>query len=369
MIKYLLLITTIFFYSCGNGQISVATNKQDFERGLITKVQSKLIFEKTKVFPNNTQISIAIIENGIPKFYGVKRENDTISTINNEKNVFEIGSITKVFTSTLLANFVTENKIELDEDINQYLNFQLKDNQKIKFIELANHTSGLPMLPTNLNLNLVNPENPYEKYNEQKLMEYLNEKLELSPKSYNNYDYSNLGAGLLGYTLSQIENKSYQELLQENIFSKYKMTNTTTKRNQIEQLLIKGQNPEGEIVPNWDLAILSSAGGILSSAEDLSKFAIAQFDSNNQGLKLTRTKTSTINKNMDIGLGWHINKNKSSQNWTWHNGATGGYTSSMAIDTENRNGIIILSNVSGFSSNMGNIDKLCFALMDTLERK
>jgi CubicO group peptidase (beta-lactamase class C family) len=368
----LFLTLSIFFYSCGEAQISVATNNQDLEGGQITKEHSKLIFENTKVFPENTQVSIAIIENGVARFYGIKRTNDSIRTVENEKNVFEIGSITKVFTSTLLANFVIENKVGLDENINQYLNFPFKDDQQITFRKLANHTSGLPRLPTNMDSHFFKSGNPFENYDEKKLIKYLTKKLELSTITDNKYTYSNLGVGLLGYTLSQIENKSYQELLQEKIFSKYQMTTTTTtERDQIEKLLIKGQNPEGEIVPNWDwdLAVLSGAGAILSSVEDLSKFAIAQFDNKNIELELTRTKTATVKKNMDIGLGWHIINNETGENWVWHNGGTAGYTSSMTIDTTNLNGIIILSNVSVYGSNWGNIDKLGFGLMKTIERK
>lgn len=369
MKKYLLITISILLYSCANSQTKVAFNNQDFESGEITKIQSELIYEKTKELPENTQLSIAFIKNGIANFYGIKRTNDSIKYLDNSQNVFEIGSITKVFTSTLLANFVFEKKIGLDEDINNYLKFQLKDNQKITFKELANHTSGLPRLPSNLNLSLVNKDNPYEKYREPELKEYLTKKLDLSKKTSSKYEYSNLGAGLLGYTLSQISNTSYPELLRTRIFAKYQMTNSTTDRSQIEQILVKGQNPDGQITSNWDLAILSGAGAILSTAEDLSKFAIAQLDDKNKDLELTRTKTANVNENMDIGLGWHMVKTKSNQDWVYHSGGTGGYTSSMAIDTENKNGIIILSNVSAFSSKQSNIDQLCFELMNTLEPK
>ncbi|WP_051554592.1 serine hydrolase [Maribacter antarcticus] len=197
----------------------------------------------------------------------------------------------------------------------------------------------------------------------------MTEELELSKKTDNKYDYSNLGAGLLGYTLSQTANKTYQELLQENIFTTFIMTKTTTEKNQIKPFLVTGQNPEGIIVPYWDLGILAGAGVILSSAEAVSKFAIAQYNNENKELLLTRAKTSTVNEHMDIGLGWLIIKKQSGENWVWHNGVTGGYTSSLSIDTTNKNEIILLSNVSAFSLNMGNIDKLCFGLMETLERK
>jgi len=334
---------------------------------LITKQQSEIIFENAKKFPNRTQIAIAIIKDGKVNYFGINKENDTISTIDNKKSIFEIGSITKVFTSTLLSNFVKDKKIKLNDNINDYLNLTFNNGTKISFKTLANHTSGLPPLPSNLDLTKVNPQNPYKEYNKQELVEYLTKHLIISQKS--KYEYSNLGAGLIGYTLSEIENISYDSLLRTKIFSKYNMLNTTTDLNKVNGKLVKGQDASGNEVSNWELSVLAGAGGILSTVEDLSKFAIAQFDCSNKELKLTRQKTFEINDNMSIGLGWHIIKSKSGSILNWHNGGTGGYSSSMAIDMKSKNGIIILSNVSAFNPKMGNIDKLCFELMETLEKK
>ena len=342
-------------------------NNLSIKNSLTTKDQSEIIFENTKVFPNNTQLSIAIINNGKVSYYGIKKESDTISTIDNQKSIFEIGSISKVFTSTLLANFVIDGKVKLNDNINDYLKTPLNNSTEISFIDLANHTSGLPRLPTNLDLTKVNPENPYKEYKEKELEDYVTNQLELSNKGEN--QYSNLGAGLLGYTLSKIENDTYESLLQNKIFSKYDMQNSTTDITTIKGNLVKGLNNEGIEVPNWDLAVLAGAGAIFSTVEDLSQFAISQFEYKNKELELTRVKTFELNKNMDIGLGWHILKNKSDNLWYWHNGGTGGYSSSMVIEEKSKNGIIILSNVSAFNPNMGNIDKLCFELMKTLEKE
>ena len=342
-------------------------NNLSIKNSLTTKDQSEIIFENTKVFPNNTQLSIAIIKDGLVSYFGINKENDTISTIDNQKSIFEIGSISKVFTSTLLANFVIDGKVKLNDNINDYLKTPLNNSTEISFIDLANHTSGLPRLPTNLDLTKVNPENPYKEYKEKELEDYVTNQLELSNKGEN--QYSNLGAGLLGYTLSKIENDTYESLLQNKIFSKYDMQNSTTDITTIKGNLVKGLNNEGIEVPNWDLAVLAGAGAIFSTVEDLSQFAISQFEYKNKELELTRVKTFELNKNMDIGLGWHILKNKSDNLWYWHNGGTGGYSSSMVIEEKSKNGIIILSNVSAFNPNMGNIDKLCFELMKTLEKE
>lgn len=342
-------------------------NSLTIKDGIITKEQSEIIFKNAKIFPNYTQISIAIINNGIANYYGIYIENNTISTIDNQKSIFEIGSISKVFTSTLLANYVTEGIIKLNENINDYLTIPLKNSTEISFINLANHTSGLPRLPTNLDLAKVNPENPYKEYREKELIEYLTKSLELS--IIGEYQYSNLGAGLLGYTLSKIENVTYENLLQDKIFSKYGMQNSTTEINEISGNLVKGLNNEGNEVPNWEFSVLAGAGAIFSTVEDLSQFAISQFDNSNKDLKLTRDKTFELNEDMNVGLGWHILKFQSDNFWHWHNGGTGGYSSSMVIEEKSQDGIIILSNISAFNPNMGNIDKLCFELMKTLEKE
>ena len=151
----------LLLISCVPGLLSVVSASQPPGDGQITKAQLKLIFEKTSVFPENTEVSVAIIENGITKFYGIRRTNDSIQAIDNRRSIFEIGSITKVFTATLLADFVIEHQIGLDENINTYLKLPFRDDQKISFRKLANHTSGLPRLPTNLDLNIVDPGNPY----------------------------------------------------------------------------------------------------------------------------------------------------------------------------------------------------------------
>ena len=69
--------------------------------------------------------------------------------LNNYQSIFEIGSITKVFTANLLAKAVIDNKVKLNENINDYLNIKFKNDISISFKSLANHTSGLPRMPTN----------------------------------------------------------------------------------------------------------------------------------------------------------------------------------------------------------------------------
>ncbi|MBT33789.1 MAG: penicillin-binding protein [Thalassobius sp.] len=366
---------TIYFFtlvlllaSCAKNKIVPAANTLQTNEDIAPN-QQELIFNCIKDFPNNTELSLAIIENGKVNFYGVKRENNSVVDVVNRSSAFEIGSITKVFTSTLLANYVVEGKVKLDDDINYYLDFKLKNNTPISFVSLANHTSGLPRMPSNFMLSaMLSPDNPYKDYDEAKLKAYLTEELSLS-EDKGKPSYSNLGAGLLGYTLSQISGKDYQTMVTEKIFTKYNMLNSTTNRNELKVPLVKGLDKDGDVTSNWDIKALVGAGGILSNTEDLSKFAMAQFNSANEELALTRQKTYVDSTSYDMGLGWHVSKSKSGGEVYWHNGGTGGYRTCMALDMPRKNAVIVLSNISAFNNESAKVDKLCFELAKTLKEK
>ena len=363
-------IGEVFYFDTYRDEIlsGLAINSLSNNDSVISDNQVELIFEKSKYFPNNTQISLAFINGDNVTYYGLKRQNDSILFFPNYQNVFEIGSITKVFTANILAKSVIDNKIKLNENINDYLNIKFKNNISISFKSLANHTSGLPRMPSNFEQEAYSSDNPYKHYDEKYLKDYLINFMKIDNKDVGNSEYSNLGMGLLGFTLSNIYNLNYEELYKKYVFSKYNMKNTTFNRHLVNKKLVKGLDSEGNYTSNWELAALSSAGGILSNVEDLAKYGIAHFNKSNSDLILMTEKTVKVDDQIDTGLGWHIiNSEKSDNKWHWHNGGTGGYTSSMAIDIKNLVGVIILSNVSAFNSFQDNIDQLCFELMMTIK--
>lgn len=324
---------------------------------------SDIIFSKSKNLPNNSQISIALIQDGKVGFYGIIRENERIKPIENQKKVFEIGSITKVFTSTVLASLVEEGEIKLTDRVNCFYPFTFKDDIKITFESLANHTSGLSRLPENLDF--TNTTNPYKSYGENEIEEYLKNQLKLENEPLKTYSYSNLGAGLLGYTLGLSQKKTFQELVVKKVFEKYDMSNSFTTSQNLDNNLVKGLDGNGNIVSNWDFDVLFGAGGILSTTEDLSKFAINQFSLKNKQLALTRNPTFDIGENMKIGLGWHISIFDNNKVFHWHNGGTGGYSSFLVFNLEKKSAIVVLSNVFDINDE---IDELGFELMDEIEK-
>ncbi|WP_233582275.1 serine hydrolase domain-containing protein [Prevotella sp. OH937_COT-195] len=337
------------------------------------------IFEKTKSFPNGTQMSIAFIENGKSRFYGIIKQNDTIRNTENKDKVFEIGSISKIFTATLLADAILERKIKMTDDINKFYPYPFKDNVRITFGSLSNHTSGMEEYPANLDISefladstKAEWKNPFQRYGYSELEHYLRNQLQLccNPNKPE-YLYSNFGTGLLGYTLCRMEKCGFAELISGKIFRKYKMNNSYTDARLVENGLVYGISRTGVPVGNWiwDSDVFLGSGGILSSANDLACFLEAQFDMDNKELAITRKPTFKVNDKLSMALGWHIVKTNNENELYWHNGGTGGFSSSMVFDINKKNGVIILSNVSFLHTDAKNVDVLCFEIMEDLGKE
>ena len=330
---------------------------------MLTKEQQDLIFEKVRTLPNQAQVSIALIKHGQVEYFGIERVEDSTLIRSSQNQVFEIGSITKVFTGALLAQQILDKRLQLEDLVGQHI--QLKDSLPITYQQLATHTSGLPRIPPVLTF--ASLDNPYKDFGEKQLLNYLSEHVELIHPVGSKFEYSNLGMGLLGYLMARLNQTSYQNLLDQHIFSQYEMHNTTTNRSLVADQLVAGLNDKGKAVPNWDLAVLMGAGGILSTVEDLTKFALAQFDSSNVALNLSRTPHFTINQQFSMGLGWSVITTQSGSTLYWHNGGTGGYTSSIILDVALENGVVILSNISALGQKTHEITGLASALIQTLD--
>jgi CubicO group peptidase (beta-lactamase class C family) len=325
---------------------------------IINEEITKSITEQVIDMRPNSQISIGIYNNGKTEFYGLIRVGDTLKGIENADSIFGIGSISKTFTTSIFSQMVAENKVLLNEDLGSILKIQLANNIKINLKQLANHTSGLPRIAEDNNMKDV--YQPYIKYDEKWIKNYLQKDVELEHEQNKDANYSNLGMGLLGYALTIKNNSSYATLFDEQIAKKYNLKNTTSDYQKVKNKLAKCYNIEGNIGEVWQFKDPTiAAGGVFSTSRDMIEWAKIQMDTTNKSIQFTHIPTASFDKIGKIGLGWLIVKVKN-KDFLFHNGqigVDGGYSSTMFINKNEQKAVIILTNIADFTK-MGFLDKV-----------
>lgn len=294
--------------------------------------------------------------------------NENWEKLDNASSIFEIGSVSKVFTSLLLTQAEERELLKITDTIQHDLDIGWKIQQPITYQMLANHTSGLPRIPSNLLKDaLLHPENPYAKYDEEALVIYLEKKMKLKTNPGEEYAYSNLGAGLLAYLVCEQLEMSYEEALRQMIFNKLEMDHSSSERSSYNEAeIIQGLNKKGKPTSNWDFEVMAGAGAIKSNVEDMLKFMDAQLNDENESIEKLQAKTFEGDR-FDLALGWHIIPD---EEWLWHNGGTGGYKSSLVLDPETNKGVVILTNISSGHQDARFIDYLGFLLLkETIKDK
>ena len=337
--------------------------------------QAQAVYDRAQHFPNGTQLSICIVLGDTEKYIGIERRNDSLIYINNCDSVFEIGSITKTFTGTMLAKLILDGKVSLDKPIKDILPIPLNQSslngKEIKLVHLANHTSGLPFEPSNVNNDKqhpFNPYGPYQYYTTKRLYSYLSDEIVIQSTPGEKRTYSNLGCGLLGHILTLISGKSYEELLFETICEPLNMQHTfiSLNKERIDQM-VQGRDQQGRALSfgGGDCDALTGAGGIKSSVKDLVKYLKANI-SDTTYFYLAQKTTNQYGEHFTGGLGWATYSDLGKHHVAAF-GATGGYTSGIIFERNTRVGIVLLTNVSAFLTSQGNnIEGLCRVLYDPL---
>ncbi|HKR63060.1 MAG TPA: serine hydrolase [Thermoanaerobaculia bacterium] len=266
--------------------------------------------------------------------------------------LFEIGSTTKVFTSLLLADAVQRGEVALTDPVSKYLPKDVKvperSGKQITLQDLATHTSGLPRLPANLAPK--DPLNPYADYTEQQLYDYLSH-AELAHDIGTTYDYSNLGAGLLGHVLARRAGMSYEALVRKRVLEPLGMGSTAiTLGDAMKSRLAPGHDPARNRAKNWDLPTLAGAGALRSTANDLLAFLAAELGITKSPLANAMAAQLAVRRPantpaLKIALGWHVLTTPAGHEIVWHNGGTGGYRSFIAFDAKQKTGVVVLSNM------------------------
>ncbi len=284
--------------------------------------------------------------------WGNQRSNDSGPVTSD--TLFEIGSITKVFTALLLANMVRRGEVAFDDPVARHLppDFRVSkpNGREITLADLATHTSGLPRMPT-VPGELFSPEwrAALTRFTLEEFKSWLAGELPPPPPDDGGWWYSNAGYALLGMALAHRGGKSYEALLQERIIDRVGLEDTTfhptaAVKERMAESHFWNLKPE----PPYEFSIFAAAGALRSTARDLARFAAAVLPGSRSRIEAEAQLLLTIRRpvpafNGEQALGWEV-RNAPGGAFVGKDGVTWGQTASMVLDPVKRVSIVVLSN-------------------------
>lgn len=276
----------------------------------------------------------------------------------NDKSMFEIGSITKVFTGILLAEMVARGEVAYADPVAKFLpdevSIPTRDGRAITLLDLSTHHSALPRLPGNMAP--ADEANPYADYSVEQMYEFLSS-VELQRDIGAEYEYSNLAVGLLGHVLAGVGGGTYAEVVTERILQPLGMNSTGVALSaDMQRRMAKGHDMQGEVVPLWDLPTLAGAGALRSDAADMLVFLQANTGPASSALEEAMREShyarESVGEQLDIGLNWHIRK-IGAEKIVWHNGGTAGFRTFIGFDPDKNVGVVVLTNSAHGADDIG----------------
>jgi len=336
----ILIITSIIITSCEKDEIKPTDLASEIESLAMPYIVSG----------ERTGIAIGTYDNGKTNFYsyGVKHLEDGGEI--DENTLFEIGSISKTFTTTVLAKYHIQEQLNLSDPMQDFMptGIQIPEHSgnQIQLLHLANHRSSLPRLPDNLN---TDGEQAFGDYTISDFKNFINS-YTLPRAIDSEAEYSNIGFGMLGYLLKETQGQTYFQMLEEEILNPLGMENTVLHLADANTSNIAQGYVGSEEMPELLFSeVFEGAGVLCSNMNDMWKYLEAQLinqgDDLHEAIQLTHEyKGASDIKDSDIGLAWVLTPLNDGQNIIWHNGGTIAYSTFIGFNKITNKGVIILMN-------------------------
>jgi CubicO group peptidase (beta-lactamase class C family) len=280
-------------------------------------------------------VSVAAVDDATISYAGLGADENT---------VYEIGSITKTFTSALLADAISRGEVTAQTHLGDLLPVRGTPVADVTLAELASHRSGLPRVGTRPtireNLLLLTHRSAFTADLDDLLRVARSARL----TNRGRYMYSDLGFALLGEGLASAAHTDYPRLLHQRLLGPLGMTSTTvpTTGSDLRADASAGYSADGQHQKPWAMHAWVSAGGIRSTAADMAKYAAALLDGSAPGMDALDPRWVGGN-GAQVGYAWNIEELEG-KSVTHHGGATGGFCAAIALDRTNQRAVIVLSN-------------------------
>lgn len=317
---------------------------------------------KSGLFPG---VVVGVYKDGqrFIKGYGTIKKGASI--VPEATTMFQIGSVGKLLTASLLQSLCDEGVVSMDATLNELLGNSMPLSpavQSVTLRQLVTHTAGFPSIPKSLAdkaSQMVGSDallvDPYSHLGPSYVFEYLASAED--KREPGRFEYANYGMGLLAHVLEKVTGRDYESLVKEKVLLPLGMTRTAiTLTPEMNAQLAQGYTEKGLPTPVWTFAALEGAGAYSANAEDMLTFIQASLDENTPASKRFQ-KMRVPQFGGNTGIGWiqpiFLDRFFGNRGIVWHNGMVGGYASYLAIDEANKSGIVILTNQANATEMLG----------------
>ncbi|NLA67732.1 MAG: serine hydrolase [Gammaproteobacteria bacterium] len=279
-------------------------------------------------------------------------------------SAFEIGSVSKTMTSTVLAKLILEGKGSLDDPLSDWLpgdtDVPAFEGQQILLRHLVTHTSGLPALPSRMAP--ADPADPYADLTPRDLLASLGDAT-LSRAPGSRFEYSNFASMVLSYAVARRAGLDMETLLRQALFDPLGMEGAYVARRPDGVRAATGHAANGLPTPAWTFATdLAGVGGVRATLDDMVRYVQANLEPEETPLQeAIELAHAPVGAQPPMAMNWMLLPVEG-RTVLVHEGATGGFSSFVSVDREARRGVVILSDTSW--SAVGNLGSLGLHLVD-----
>jgi CubicO group peptidase (beta-lactamase class C family) len=312
-----------------------------------------------------------LLPDGSKQFFGYGVRDRAGGGTPNGDTLFAVGSLSKGFLGAITEVLVQEGKLSWGDTLEKLLPPETKlsaDAKKITLLQLVTHTSGLPRQPYTREIMvpflryLFTGENFYSALDRPYVLQYL---ASYTAPSKVEYQYSNIGFGILGYALEQRTGLSVDTLLMQKIVKPLGLTNTGYIPEALPGYATRAHGyagdqpkfiPRGEPVPDWQFThFMRGSAALYSTARDLLTFAAAHLQGAATPFSAALTDTLQVRFSQPdetTAVAWTV-ADVDDQRIAYQLGIVAGYTGYLGLDLKHRTAVVILQNTFNWDESVG----------------
>ncbi len=352
-IKILITLSLIVFFNNLNAQRSKELRK---------RTNQIILYDTNLPYKDLPGMAMGMIDVDSTYYVYYGSANQDSTTQITEHTIFEIGSMSKIFTMSLLSIIANEGHLKYSDFVNDLLPKEYKNPNadSLRLSELVNHTSGLPLLPSDFGLYQKNPNNPFAHYTKKDLLAYYG--TWKKAENEQEYVYSHINYALIEIILEHQMQRPFSQLLDEYLINPFGLQDTYIDINEkVLSQLARGYSHDGSVAEIKEYASFAGDMGIKTSLHDLlilMRVYLKLLDneekySNILIKNVEQTQSSTLHEDVAVGMAWHIIKKKKYYNIIAHLGKVEGYQCSIHFVPETQTAMVILSNADMELENLG----------------